>query len=150
MLRHLRPILRSLSFLSALWKHNIKQIAARVKLQSLSVISRRGKWSSSVTFVFEENSDYLCLDLQKHFRNIIGRLLTISQISCFEQWRFLLAGAHRLLHKAPFLAMFALREKKPAGRVQIGPGHVYLVWTQCMTTGGLQKAHPHQHKPNHC
>ncbi len=115
MLRHLRPILRSLSFLSALWKHNIKQIAAHVKLQSLSIISRRGKWSSSVTFVFEENRDYLCLDLQKHFRNIIGRLLIVSQISCYEQWRFLLAGAHRLLHKA-FESTIS--------------GHVCTAWTE--------------------
>lgn len=103
MLRHLRPILRSLSFLSALWKHNIKQI-------DFKGFFKAHVWSHSRSLLFhaeerqvlvsEENSDYLCLGLQKHFRNIIGRLLAVSQMSRYEQQRFLLAGAQRLLHKA--------------------------------------------------
>lgn len=49
------------------------------------------------------------------YRNIIGRLLTVSQISCYERWRFLLAGAHRLLHKA-FESTIS--------------GHVCTAWTE--------------------
>lgn len=157
MLRLLRPILRSLSFPRALWKHDIKQIdfkgSCEVTVAPYYFTPRKEKLLRDSVFL--KKTAITCVSTYRNTSETSSADCSpILKYQCYEQQRFLLAGARRLLHKA---FETTISGHVCTARIENRWWSPDRSWTclfgmntQCKATGGVQKAHPPHCKRKDC